>query len=182
MNRNPQSLQRLAALDLALCERFNRAGVSPPVRSFFSVISWLGNGKVWYAHMVLLPLLAGPEGLKVSLQMAAAGLLGVVVYKVIKQLTHRPRPFMTHASITPWVAPLDQFSFPSGHTLQAVGFSIVICTTFPFMAWLLVPLTALMAASRMLLGLHYPTDVLLGGAIGLLISTAVLLLVPLPMP
>jgi undecaprenyl-diphosphatase len=180
MKANRLPVQRLAALDLALCYRFNRVGVSAPIRTFFSVISWLGNGKVWYALMLLLPVFGGREGLYVSLQMALTGVIGVIVYKAIKQLTLRPRPYMAHDSITAWAAPLDQFSFPSGHTLHAVGFSVVICATFPFMAWLLLPLALLMAASRMLLGLHYPTDVLLGAALGLVLSSCVLLALPLP--
>lgn len=166
MNWNVESVQRVAALDAALCHRVNRACDFVAMRRFFAVVSWLGNGKFWYAMMFLLPLAAGQRGLTVSLQMALCGVLGVAVYKLIKQVTHRPRPYMTHANIVLGAAPLDQFSFPSGHTLHAVMFTIIIVSTFPVLGWFLLPFTLLTAASRVVLGLHYPSDVLLGAAIG----------------
>ena len=69
------------------------------------------------------------------------------------------------ASVAP-VAPLDEFSFPSGHTLHAVAFTIVAIAHYPVLAWLLVPFAASVAASRVVLGLHYPSDVLAATAIG----------------
>lgn len=173
MNWNPQSVRKVAALDLALCLHVNRACLFVPVRRFFAGVSSLGDGKFWYALMLLLPALHGREGLQVSLRMAAAGVVGVGVYKLIKHLTHRPRPFMANDAIVLGAAPLDQFSFPSGHTLHAVMFTLIVCGTFPVWAWLLGPFTLLVASSRVILGLHYPTDVLLGAGLGLLLAFVV---------
>ena len=64
------------------------------------------------------------------------------------------------------MVPLDRYSFPSGHTLHAVSFAWQATVHFPELGWVLVPLAALIAASRVVLGLHYPTDVLAGAAIG----------------
>jgi undecaprenyl-diphosphatase len=65
---------------------------------------------------------------------------------------------------------LDQFSFPSGHTLHSVAFTLVVYYHFPGSVWLLTPFTLLVAISRPLLGLHYPSDVLAGAAIGATIA------------
>jgi undecaprenyl-diphosphatase len=101
-----------------------------------------------------------------SLKMAIAGLTGLLLYKLLKRHLVRERPFITHQSIVRAAAPLDRFSFPSGHTLHAVCFTVIAVEAFPVLAWVLVPLALLIAASRVVLGLHYPTDVLAGAALG----------------
>lgn len=63
--------------------------------------------------------------------------------------------------------PLDHFSFPSGHTLHAVLFSVMLGTYFPALLPVLLVFSVLVALSRMVLGLHYPTDVLAGAGLGL---------------
>ncbi len=72
--------------------------------------------------------------------------------------------------VRPGAEPLDAFSFPSGHTLHAVAFSIVAIAYYPALAWVLVPFSLLVAMSRLVLGLHYPSDVLAGAALGALIA------------
>lgn len=62
--------------------------------------------------------------------------------------------------------PLDRYSFPSGHTLHAVCFTGIACAYQPLFAWVLVPFALLVALSRLVLGLHYPSDVLAGALIG----------------
>jgi undecaprenyl-diphosphatase len=166
MNRVTPALEKITALDLALCLRANRACVYGPMRMLFAGVSWLGDGKFWYGLMLALPLLHGRAGFAVSLQMALAGAAGLGLYRYIKRRTHRPRPFMAHTAVVRGAAALDEFSFPSGHTLHAVLFTLIVCAAFPYTAWVLAPFTALVAASRIVLGLHYPTDVLLGAALG----------------
>ena len=108
--------------------------------------------------------------------MAAVGAVGVLVYKWLKSRTSRPRPYQVKAAIRRGADPLDNFSFPSGHTLHAASFSILAIAYFPSAAWLCLPFAALVAASRLVLGLHYPTDVLAGAAIGAALAFASLAL------
>jgi undecaprenyl-diphosphatase len=75
------------------------------------------------------------------------------------------------------VAPLDHYSFPSGHTLHAVSFTVVALHYYPQLAWVLVPFTLLVAGSRVFLGLHYPSDVAAAAAIGYLLAYAGILFV-----
>jgi undecaprenyl-diphosphatase len=55
-----------------------------------------------------------------------------------------------------------------------VAFSVVAIAFYPVLAWLLIPFTLLVAISRVVLGLHYPSDVLAGAALGALVSAAFL--------
>jgi undecaprenyl-diphosphatase len=82
----------------------------------------------------------------------------------------RPRPFNVYPAIKCVGKTLDQFSFPSGHTLHSVVFTLVALSYYPGLFWLLVPFTGMVALSRPILGLHYPSDVLAGAALGALIA------------
>jgi undecaprenyl-diphosphatase len=150
--------------------RFNRANISPAVRQTFRLISRLGDGVFWYCLMLWLLVEYQAAALLPVFHMAAAGLVGTVLYKWLKHKTHRTRPYNQNQDISCGIAPLDQFSFPSGHTLHAVAFSVVALSYYPSLAWLLLPFTALVAISRLVLGLHYPSDVLAGIVIGATIS------------
>jgi len=160
--------QRLEAgsAERRLCLAMNRWGARHALRRFFGVISRLGDGVFWYALMAVLATFGGTRGIVSALHMALIGIVAATMYKGLKRWTRRPRPFRTHDAIIPYVAPLDEFSFPSGHTLHAVSFTWQCAAHFPELLLVLVPLAALIAASRVVLGLHYPSDVLAGAALG----------------
>ena len=116
----------------------------------------------------------GLEAIVIVVQMIVAGLSGTLVYLYLKKRTERPRPYAINESIKVGAQPLDQYSFPSGHTLHAIGFSTIVCYYYPEFIGLLIPVSILVAVSRMILGLHYPSDVLVGAGIGF--STAIMVL------
>jgi undecaprenyl-diphosphatase len=109
--------------------------------------------------------------------MIATGVAGLLIYKAIKERAVRERPFITHPAISCAAAPLDRYSFPSGHTLHAVSFSWIVIRHYPAWAALLVPFALLVALSRVILGLHYPTDVAAGAVLGALLAISSLALV-----
>lgn len=152
--------------EVAFCLRFNRACEKPIIRPFFSLISRLGDGVYWYTLMALLPLYAGWDGLWVALHMVATATSGVMIYKWLKKRTLRPRPYTSFEQICLGTAPLDQYSFPSGHTLHAALFVVMFTHYYPELFWLVMPFGLLVALSRVVLGLHYPTDVIAGAALG----------------
>ena len=161
---------RLRARDRGWCVRANRWGARDAVRRYFAAVSRLGDGVFWYALMAVMAALGGRTGLVAALHMAVISLVALTLYKTLKRWTRRPRPFAADGRIRAWVAPLDEFSFPSGHTLHAVSFTIVALGYFPVLAVLLIPFTASVAVSRVVLGLHYPSDVLAATGIGSLLA------------
>ena len=160
------------AFDRRVCVAANRWGTRRAVGAFFGIVSRLGDGLFWYALMLALVVLDGRRGLLAAVHMAATGLAALLLYRLLKRHTRRPRPFRTCPGVIAHVPPLDEFSFPSGHTLQAVGFTVVALAWYPLLAPLLVTFAVLIATSRVVLGLHYPSDVLaavgIGGALGAL--------------
>jgi len=159
-------MARVDAAEYGLCRRLNRGAAFALPRRIFQVASRLGDGIVWYVLLLALPVLYGSAAVRPAAVMALTGALGVLIYALLKRLFVRERPFITHAGIDRAAAPLDRYSFPSGHTLHAVSFTWQALVHFPELAWVLVPLAALIAASRVVLGLHYPSDLLAGAAIG----------------
>ncbi len=169
-------LDTLLEWDRRWTRRLNASVGVAPLRVLFRLVSRLGNGALWYALMLGLALGQGRAGLETGLRMLAAGAIGLAAYKLLKSSTTRPRPYQVLRGIRAGIAPLDAFSFPSGHTLHAVAFTLVAISQFPVLAPALVPFTLLVALSRVVLGLHYPSDVLAGAAIGVLAAQAVLAL------
>ena len=153
------------------CVACNRWGRRHIVRAFFATVSRLGDGALWYGLMLAILVVEGADGLAASAHMAATGVVALLLYRRLKRWTRRPRPFASDRRIYALVRPLDEFSFPSGHTLHAVAFSVVAIAYYPMLAWALVPFTACVAMSRVVLGLHYPSDVVAATGIGLVLGT-----------
>lgn len=140
----------------------------------FAAVSRLGDGMFWYGLMLALPFWYGSAGVTVALQMAGVGLAGLVIYRMLKERLVRERPCNLHPHIRAGARALDRYSFPSGHTLHAVSFTLVATSTFPELGWLLAPFAVLVAMSRVVLGLHYPSDVAAGALLGALLAQVAL--------
>jgi undecaprenyl-diphosphatase len=158
------AFQRIDQAELRFCRALNRPSGRHFPRAFFHAVSRLGDGWLWYGLIALQPLLAG--GWRAALHLAATGLAGVCLYKIIKRHAVRERPFITHPGINCAAAPLDRYSFPSGHTLHAVSYAVLVSHYEPALAVPLAAFALLVALSRVVLGLHYPTDVAAGALLG----------------
>ena len=170
-------LNSMHRLDSNLCIAVNQTSQVRLIRDLFRLVSRLGDGLFWYSLMLLILLFEGSEGLLPVLHMALAGLSGTLLYKWLKGKTLRPRPFEVHQDIFMTGKPLDKFSFPSGHTLHAVVFGLVAINYYPALSFIIMPFVSMVALSRVVLGLHYPSDVLAGAFIGSLIAALSCLLV-----
>lgn len=164
--RTAALFRRVDAFEYAWCLRLNRGCSRPAVRELFAAVSRLGDGVFWYALVLSLPLIYGEAALLPALRMAVTGFTGVALYKYLKSRLVRERPYISLAGIVPGTRALDRYSFPSGHTLHAVSFTWQACIAFPELSFALIPLAVAIAASRVVLGLHYPTDVLVGALLG----------------
>ena len=170
MNRAQLVLARFDDAEYRLCRGLNRAAEWSALRGLMRVASRLGDGALWYLLLAALPLLFGVSAIRPALLMTATGLAGLLIYRRLKCTLVRERPFIRYPGITLAMPPLDRYSFPSGHTLHAVCFTWQAVGHFPVLAWVLVPAASLIALSRVVLGLHYPTDVIAGATIGALLA------------
>jgi len=157
---------RLNVREVGFCLRCNRWAEIPAVRRFFSTASRLGDGIAWYALLATLPSMMGSTAIGPTIHMAATAGVAVLIYKAIKTFLVRERPFATHWAVKAILPPLDRYSFPSGHTMHAVAFTVMIAAYYPVLLLVVVPFAISVALSRVVLGLHYPTDVLAGAGLG----------------
>ncbi|OUR88657.1 hypothetical protein A9Q81_23235 [Gammaproteobacteria bacterium 42_54_T18] len=162
--------QKIDKFEHNVCLYFNNFSRKKTIKRFFSIISRLGDGGIWYTLMLGLFFFGGFKGYVVALGMALMAIINVAIYKSLKSKLVRERPYISFRDLSCGTPPLDQYSFPSGHTLHAVSFTVVCIYFFPLLAVLLIPISILIAISRVVLGLHYPTDVVMGALIGAVIS------------
>ena len=153
-------LARLDRAELAACRRFNSVVTRHPTAQDIPVASRLGDGAIWYTLIACLALFFGDDGQAYRAALRLCRGRGAADLPPASRASWCANdPFITHTSIVCAGRPLDRFSFPSGHTLHAVSFTLLIGSAMPMLLVLLIPLTLLIAASRVVLGLHYPSDV-----------------------
>jgi undecaprenyl-diphosphatase len=167
---------KLAERDRSWSHSLHRAAGKPGVVLVLGAVSRLGNGVIWYALVLMLPIVSPDTGFPCALRMVGLGLVNLVLYRIIKRHFARPRPYVACPGIRACTRSLDEFSFPSGHILHAVGFAVLLCRYFPAAGWVVWPFVALVGLSRVVLGLHYPSDVIVGAAIGWTLAMSVLVL------
>ncbi|EWH01788.1 phosphatase PAP2 family protein [Halomonas sp. BC04] len=165
--RTPAVFERLDLLEWQLCQRFARLSIHRPWLTTLRIASKIGDWPVWVALIAAQPLLHESLGNRRLLQYSVTALVALVIYRLIKTRLCRERPFITFVNAIQCGEPArDRYSFPSGHTMHAVMFCILTAAHAPWLLPILVPLSLLIALSRVGLGLHYISDVVAGAAIG----------------
>jgi len=173
----PHPIHWISNRDEAVMGRVERWRLPRAIRMWMIYSTRCGDGWLWYA-LVLFVLAEGGE---LRYQAATASVLaviwGVVLFSMLKRICRRPRPRFAFLRAEGAPAPPDLFSFPSGHTITAFAMAVSLFHYYPAMAPVLLFAAASVAASRVLLGMHYPSDVVVGAMIGTGLGYAAFLLV-----
>jgi undecaprenyl-diphosphatase len=124
-----------------------------------------GDGWGWAA---LVPVLAvgGDPGRATLRAGLAATAVSIGAFTLLKHAFQRPRPCALDPHPLFDVHAPDRFSFPSGHTMVAFSAVTVLVLQFPLLAPALGLLAVAIGASRVVLGLHYVSDVVVGALLG----------------
>lgn len=124
-----------------------------------------GDGWLWYAVGACVALFGGPRRVHALASAAVAVSAGIALFLILKRVCGRRRPSERHYC---WASllPPDQFAFPSGHTLTAFAVAVSLGRAYPRLSpWLLLCAVSI-GVSRVLLGMHFLSDVFAGAVLG----------------
>ena len=179
MNTFLQSVQNLDGEILLQIQQHLRTDMLTP---FMKIVTFLGNGG-WFWILCAVVLLAIPKTRKTGYAAVFSLIFGAIVTNLLlKNIVARPRPFAEIEALIPLIAKPTDFSFPSGHTTASFAVALVMLRMLPKKIGIpAVVLAALVAFSRLYLGVHYPTDVLAGFVVALVGSTVAVWIVRMKM-
>jgi undecaprenyl-diphosphatase len=156
--------------DHRLMRRINRWRPPRWIRIWMICATRGGDGWLWYGMGFMILLFGGDQRWLAVGSAALSAALGVTLFLRLKKATGRRRPCMFEPHCWATLLPPDQFSFPSGHTITAFAVAVSLSRFYPDLAIGLLFCAVSVAASRILLGMHFLSDVLAGAAIGSVIA------------
>jgi len=125
-----------------------------------------GDGWLWYGLSVLVLVFGGTRRYAAMTAAWTACGAGALLFLMLKKLAGRKRPNMIEPHCWATLLPPDQFSFPSGHTITAFAFTVVVGSFYPFLVGVLLFCALSVAPSRIMLGMHFLSDVVVGALLG----------------
>ena len=161
-------MEFLYSIDLAIFYFFNHTISTGLLDKIFSIITDVNK---WYiAYIILAGIAIFKGGLRGKLVVISLIILIIVTdqtgYRLLKELFERVRPCNALSdAITP-IGCAGGFSFPSNHALNNFAAAVFLLRLYPQYKWIFLITATLIAISRIYLGVHYPSDVLVGALIG----------------
>ena len=166
MTAHQTMLQLIATGDHKLMRKVNKWPAPRWIRLVSIGATRAGDGWLWYS-LGLLTLLFGGYGRLTAIAAAgSAAVVGIGLFVSIKKISGRKRPCEIEPHIWANLLPPDRFSFPSGHTITAFAVAITLGMFYPILLGPLVICALIIATSRILLGMHFLSDVLVGAILG----------------
>jgi undecaprenyl-diphosphatase len=166
----PQLKEFIEKRDHNLMRRVNSWRAPRWVRLWMICATRGGDGWLWYAMALVILIFGGPERFWAASAGALSATTGVLLFIQVKKRFRRPRPCQISPHCWATLLPPDQFSFPSGHSITAFAFAIPFGLFYPDLMPGLLFCAVSVAVSRVLLGMHFLSDVVVGSMIGTILG------------
>ena len=165
-----RTVLRMSDADALLMRRVQRWTPARWLRWWMLAATRAGDGWLWALAGIAVLLSGSPDSGRAFLAAFAAVTCGIALFSFLKRAVNRRRPCWFERQSWHNLLPPDQFSFPSGHSITAFAVVVPFGSFYPAAWFGLLFCAASVAASRVVLGMHYLSDVIAGCAIGALLG------------
>ena len=159
-------MEFITTRDHRLMRRVHRWSAPQWVRMWMICATRGGDGWLWYVMGLAILLFGGANRFVATGAAALATGVGIVLFLWLKRLTGRRRPCHLEPHCWARLLPPDQYSFPSGHSIAAFAVAVPLSLFYSSLMVGLLFCAFSVAISRVLLGMHFLSDVLVGSILG----------------
>jgi undecaprenyl-diphosphatase len=159
-------LQLIVTGDRKLMRRVNKWPAPKWIRLGAITATRAGDGWLWYLVGLAILLFGGENRLAATAAAGSAAAAGAGLFVGLKKISGRQRPCEIEPHCWAHILPPDRFSFPSGHTITAFAVAVALGAFYPELLPALLFCAVAIAVSRVLLGMHFLSDVLAAAALG----------------
>lgn len=163
---------QIESRDYRVMRRVNRWRAPRWFRLLMIAATRGGDGWLWFAFGLLLLLCGGEQRYDAIGAAGCSAAAGILMFRALKRTSRRKRPCEIEPHCWASILPPDKYSFPSGHTITAFAIAVSVGLFYPGLQSGLLLAALLIAASRIVLGMHFLSDVVAGAAIGVALGLA----------
>jgi len=166
MTAHHTMLQFIAIGDHKLMRRVNKWPAPRWIRLWAIAATRAGDGWLWYLTGLAVLLFGGESRFTATAAAGSAAVVGIGIFVSLKKISGRKRPCELEPHCWARLLPPDQFSFPSGHTITAFAVAVTMGSFYPMLLPALLFCATSIAISRILLGMHFLSDVVVAAVLG----------------
>jgi undecaprenyl-diphosphatase len=159
-------LQFIATRDHRLMRRINKWPAPKWVRLAAIAATRAGDGWLWYLIGLSILLFGRENRFAATAAAGSAALAGVGLFLLLKKFSGRKRPCEIEPHCWATLLPPDRFSFPSGQTITSFAVAVALGSYYPALLPALLFCALTIAVSRLLLGMHFLSDVVVAALLG----------------